>query len=623
MQSEDLTLTEKNSTSCPLGNTAFVQINDLIILSVLLSVHHCALSHFICDSMSSSLETMRFLRDQPPSHYLWKLKPFSLLVKSEIEKHESGAFQGGGYKWKLVLYPNGDQKADGKDHVSLYLAIQETASLPKGWEVNVELKLFLFDHLKNKYLVVQDGDGGVKNFHEMKTELGFAKLIPLQTLNDPGSGYLVDDSCVFGAEVFVIQLTGKCDSILMNEDQKKGIFSSKLMNFSELPNARVHPNVHNAGCRNGKMILDDSKVYDKGEESSLSTLQRLKNSLFSVFQRQSDCNSLSSDEELDLAEARLEESDMSSCYVAGISRTIRDLPPAHYLFEIKSFSSLLKQEGEKHESDSFEAGGFKWRLSLYPNGCKDRNGNGHISLYLRILETKTFSPNWEINVNFKLFVLDQIRDKYLTIQDADGTVRRFYEMKTEWGFDQLVPVETFNDDSNGYLINDRCIFGAEVFVIRHTCVKDSISVVKNPATCNTYTWKIDKFSTLTDEFYDSEDFTICGRKWRLDIYPKGYGTAKNTWLSLYVYLVDGKSLPLKQEWHVEFKLRVRDQVNGNHLERSSKKCYKYPFIDAWGYGEMMLLKDLGDASKGYIRNDTVIVEVIFTSLAVREVLLET
>lgn len=56
---------------------------------------------------------------------------------------------------------------------------------------------------------------------------------------------------------------------------------------------------------------------------------------------------------------------------------------------------------------------------------------------------------------------------------------------------------------------------------------------------------------------------------------------------------------------------------------TAKKCYKYPFIDAWGYGEMMLLKDLGDASKGYIRNDTVIVEVIFTSLAVREVLLET
>lgn len=50
--------------------------------------------------------------------------------------------------------------------------------------------------------------------------------------------------------------------------------------------------------------------------------------------------------------------------VAGISRTIRDLPPAHYLFEIKSFSSLLKQEGEKHESDSFEAGGFKWCVSM-------------------------------------------------------------------------------------------------------------------------------------------------------------------------------------------------------------------------------------------------------------------
>lgn len=56
------------------------------------------------------------------------------------------------------------------------------------------------------------------------------------------------------------------------------------------------------------------------------------------------------------------------------------------------------------------------RLSLYPNGCKERNGSGHISLYLRILETNTFPPDWEVYVNHRLFVFDQKRDNYLTVQ---------------------------------------------------------------------------------------------------------------------------------------------------------------------------------------------------------------
>lgn len=78
------------------------------------------------------------------------------------------------------------------------------------------------------------------------------------------------------------------------------------------------------------------------------------------------------------------------------------------------------------------------RLSLYPNGCKDRNGNGHISLYLRILETKTFSPNWEINVNFKLFVLDQIRDKYLTIQGIHLSIKLSFNLRLSYKYTCII-----------------------------------------------------------------------------------------------------------------------------------------------------------------------------------------
>jgi hypothetical protein len=56
------------------------------------------------------------------------------------------------------------------------------------------------------------------------------------------------------------------------------------------------------------------------------------------------------------------------------------------------------------------------RLVLYPNGKKNSNGNGHISLYLAISTTKDLHLGWEVNAKITFFVFDQIRDKYLCIQ---------------------------------------------------------------------------------------------------------------------------------------------------------------------------------------------------------------
>uniref|UniRef100_A0A7N2LK57 MATH domain-containing protein n=1 Tax=Quercus lobata TaxID=97700 RepID=A0A7N2LK57_QUELO len=53
------------------------------------------------------------------------------------------------------------------------------------------------------------------------------------------------------------------------------------------------------------------------------------------------------------------------------------------------------------------------RLSLYPKGI-EKSGYGHISLYLAITETGQLPLGWEV-ASFKLFVLDQIRDEYLTV----------------------------------------------------------------------------------------------------------------------------------------------------------------------------------------------------------------
>ncbi|XVF79798.1 hypothetical protein PTKIN_Ptkin15bG0018500 [Pterospermum kingtungense] len=202
----------------------------------------------------------------------------------------------------------------------------------------------------------------------------------------------------------------------------------------------------------------------------------------------------------------------------GIVRVTRDLPPAHYLFQINSFSLLAEEESiEKYESGLFEAGGYKWKLLLYPKGNKNRNGNGCISLYLQIAETETLPLGWQINVNFKFFVFDQIRDKYLTIEDA-GAVKRFHQMKTEWGFDQLLLLECFNDASNGYLVDDSCTFGAEVFVIEQKANWECLSMIKQPDN-NTISFKIENFSTLDQKYYESPPQTIAGLKWYMLILP--------------------------------------------------------------------------------------------------------
>jgi len=56
---------------------------------------------------------------------------------------------------RLVLYPNGKKNSNGNDHISLYLAIAATETYPIGWGVNVHIRFFVFDQIRNKYLTIQ------------------------------------------------------------------------------------------------------------------------------------------------------------------------------------------------------------------------------------------------------------------------------------------------------------------------------------------------------------------------------------------------------------------------------------------------------------------------------------
>ncbi|XP_040992264.1 uncharacterized protein LOC121239173 [Juglans microcarpa x Juglans regia] len=83
----------------------------------------------------------------------------------------------------------------------------------------------------------------------------------------------------------------------------------------------------------------------------------------------------------------------------GVVRSTRDLLPAHYIFQIKNFSLLFKNEVKKCESGQFEAGDYQWRLGvqvLHTDGKKNiycNHGNDPISLYLAIANQNNLLPS--------------------------------------------------------------------------------------------------------------------------------------------------------------------------------------------------------------------------------------
>ncbi|KAG5526279.1 hypothetical protein RHGRI_032530 [Rhododendron griersonianum] len=449
-----------------------------------------------------ALGIVRSLRDIPPAHYCLKINTFSFMVNNKIENYESCVFEVGGYKWKLSLYPNGNKKRNVTDHISLYLGIADTKTLPPGWEVNVSFKLFAFDHIRDRYLTIQDGE--IQRFHWMKTQWGIDKFLPLDTFNDATNGYLLDDCCVFGTEVFVLKNSGKGECMSLIKDPANNSYTWKIENFSAIKIECLYSPDFVVGDHKWKLLL-----YPNGSKQS-------KGKGLSLFLELADSQNLPNERKV-YAEFKLRMKNQAYgtwSEHGGIVRSLRDIPPADYCIKINNFSFMVNNKVEDYESGVFEVGGYKWKLSLYPNGNKKRNVTDHISLYLRIADTEALPPGWEVNVSFKLFVFDHIQDKYLTIQD--GEIQRFHWMKTQWGFDKFLPLDTFNDVTNGYLLDDCCVFGTEVFVLKYSGKGECISLIKDPAN-NSYTWKIEKFSAIKDEYLYSPDFVVgdhkcCGSK---------------------------------------------------------------------------------------------------------------
>ncbi|CAK9311448.1 unnamed protein product [Citrullus colocynthis] len=271
---------------------------------------------------------------------------------------------------------------------------------------------------------------------------------------------------------------------------------------------------------------------------------------------------------------------------AFVVRSTRDNKPLNFTLKIQSFSllkaALTNSKRDRYESHSFDAGGYKCRLALYPNGDVKRNGSAHISLYLVSADDNILSTNSEVNVVFTFLVYDILKDKYLTVQD--GKIRRFHAMKTEWGFEKLVSLKTFNDASNGLLVDDCCVFGVDIFVKKYDDGKGE----------------------------ESDPFTVESYRWKIRLYPSGDLQAKPGFLSMFLMFDGSNELPQGSQLYVEYEMAVLSQLEAVPLKRTFDCWFGYGGMKVgrgWGAADFSSLIDLKEPTKGYLLNDTLVVEV--------------
>lgn len=78
-------------------------------------------------------------------------------------------------------------------------------------------------------------------------------------------------------------------------------------------------------------------------------------------------------------------------------------------------------------------------------------------------------------------------------------------MNRRWGVAKFIDLKTFKNPLNGYVVDDSCVFGAEVYIVKNTFKGERLSMMTDPPIYK-YTWKVKNFSALASKTYESASF---------------------------------------------------------------------------------------------------------------------
>ncbi|KAF8694589.1 hypothetical protein HU200_038118 [Digitaria exilis] len=120
-----------------------------------------------------------------------------------------------------------------------------------------------------------------------------------------------------------------------------------------------------------------------------------------------------------------------------------------------------------------------------------------------------------------------------------------------------------------------------------------------------FTWTIENFTRFNGKKQYSEVFVIGGFNWRVLIFPKGNNVDQ---FSMYLDVADSANLPYGWSRYAQFSLAIVNQIQPNYtIQKEAQHQFNARESD-WGFTSFMPLSELYDPSRGYLVNDTVVVE---------------
>eukprot|EP00257_Ricinus_communis_P004104 XP_002517004.2 TNF receptor-associated factor homolog 1a [Ricinus communis] len=125
--------------------------------------------------------------------YTWKIEKFSQIAKRELR---SNAFEVGGYKWYILIYPQG---CDVCNHLSLFLCVANHDKLLPGWSHFAQFTIAVVnkDPKKSKY------SDTLHRFWKKEHDWGWKKFMELSKVSD---GFIdAADTLIIKAQVQVIR----------------------------------------------------------------------------------------------------------------------------------------------------------------------------------------------------------------------------------------------------------------------------------------------------------------------------------------------------------------------------------------------------------------------------------
>ncbi|XP_024032663.1 ubiquitin carboxyl-terminal hydrolase 12-like, partial [Morus notabilis] len=129
--------------------------------------------------------------DSSSCRFKWTIESFT---KLSVRKLYSDIFYVGGYKWRILIFPKGNNV----DHLSMYLDVADSETLPYGWSRDAQFSLSVINQIHSEGTVEK-----VRKhvFNASESDWGFASFIPLSELNSSASGFILKDTCIVEAEV--------------------------------------------------------------------------------------------------------------------------------------------------------------------------------------------------------------------------------------------------------------------------------------------------------------------------------------------------------------------------------------------------------------------------------------